>query len=64
MSQNGLDKSQINMKLNQNSLEKIISLWSEKFSEIFAAKYDYHSLNFTADTSVMKNGSFMDFIEA
>ena len=55
----GLDKAAINAQLNQNSLEKIAAVWREKFAETFAAKYSYDSLNFTADISVLQNGSFI-----
>jgi type III restriction enzyme len=61
---NGAAKEEINRKLNQNSLEKIISLWVEKFAQTFAAKYDYNQLNFSAETSVIKNGSFVKELEA
>jgi type III restriction enzyme len=64
MSQAGIGKTAINAKLNQNSLEKCIAVWREKFAETFAAKYDYNCLNFTADTSVLKNGSFIDELSA
>ncbi len=58
-SEKGISKKEINAKLNYNSLEKIIRVWCEKFAETFATKYDYNSLDFTVDTSILKNGSFV-----
>ena len=56
-------KEQINSKLNQKTLLKIEDLWKEKFAEIFASKYKYDALNFTVNTSIMKNGSFIKEFE-
>lgn len=64
MAKDGLGKEEINAKLNQNSIEGIIGCWTEKFAETFAQKYSYHSLDFTADTSVLKNGSFVTELKA
>lgn len=64
LSKDGIDKNTINAKLNYNSLEKIINVWCEKFAETFATKYDYNALDFTADTSVMKDGSFVTELSA
>ena len=55
----GLSKEAINAKINHNTLEKIIAAWHEKFAETFAEKYHYDPLNFTADTSIIKDGSFL-----
>lgn len=59
----GFDKHEVNMRLNQTSLEKMIEVWMDKFNETFATKYNYHPLNFTAETSVLKNGSFVEELE-
>jgi len=64
MSKEGTPHGVINAKLNQNSLEKCIALWREKFAENFAAKYNYDCLSFTAETSVLKNGSFISELSA
>jgi len=53
-----------NAHLNQTSLANITARWSEKFAETFAAKYHYDALSFSAETSVLKNGSFLDELEA
>ena len=60
----GMDKNTINAVLNQNSLERFVSAWREKFAEMFATKYDYDGLNFTAETSVLKDGDFIREIAA
>ena len=64
MSGRGLAMEAINAKLNQNSLEKIIAAWTERFAETYAAKYEYSPLNFTANTSVLKDGSFVTELAA
>ena len=64
LAQNGLDKVALNARLNLNSLEKIVAVWEEQFAETYAAKYDYDPLNYTADTSIMKGGSFVNEIAA
>ena len=60
----GMDVGAVNAKLNQNSLEKIVEKWTERFAETYAAKYEYNPLDFTADTSVWQNGSFVNELEA
>ena len=60
----GLSKKAINEKLNQNSLNNIVEGWKEKFAETFAARYEYDSLDFTAETSLLKGGSFVEEIAA
>ncbi|MCR4820217.1 MAG: type III restriction-modification system endonuclease [Elusimicrobiales bacterium] len=57
--QKGISLEEINSKINCNSLEKTIAAWHEKFAERFAEKYHYDPLNFTAETSIMKDGSFL-----
>ena len=64
MAKSGLRKEEINARLNQNSIGRIAALWGEKFAETFAAKYTYHALDFWADTSVLKNGSFVHELQA
>jgi type III restriction enzyme len=63
MAQKGLSKDEINAKLNQHSCKKIIESWGDKFNETFATKYEYCSLNFAAQTSIYKNGSFAEELE-
>ena len=60
----GLDTAAVNAQLNQNSLEKIIALWCQKFVETFAAKYTYDALYFTAETAILQNGSFVSELPA
>lgn len=59
-----LDTAAVNARLTQHSLEKITFLWCQKFTETFAAKYTYDALQFTADTSILQNGSFIDELPA
>jgi type III restriction enzyme len=54
----GLDKNKINVQ----SLENIIVAFQKEFVEKFAQKYSYQSLNFTANTSLLKGGNFVNEI--
>jgi type III restriction enzyme len=47
---------------NLISLENIVKSFRAKFEEIFAQKYDYLPLNFTANTSIFKPNSD-DFVD-
>ncbi len=60
----GKSQKEINDSLNHNTLEKTVKIWHEKFAETYAARYDYYPLNFTAETSVIRDNSFVDEIEA
>ena len=60
----GTSKREINAALNLKSLEKALGVWEEKFAETYATKYDYYPLDFEAETSLIKAGSFVDQIES
>ena len=62
-SDNGQSKDEINAKLNKTTLEKIIAIWKEEFIKTYSTKYNYDSLNFRIETSIMQNGSFLNEIE-
>ncbi|MDR0580339.1 MAG: type III restriction-modification system endonuclease [Campylobacteraceae bacterium] len=51
----GIDKNKINVR----SLENIIAAFQKEFMEKFAQKYSYQSLDYTANTSLLKNGDFV-----
>lgn len=50
-------------KFNTQTLENIIANYQKKFIEVFAQKYSYSALDFSANTSVIKNGEFVDSLE-
>ena len=54
-----LSKKEANFLLNYNTLRNIINHWQIEFSNCFYEKYDYNSLNFRADTSVLKGEEFV-----
>jgi type III restriction enzyme len=54
---------EINKTINDFSLNRFVSVFQNKFVEIFATKYQYTSLNFNAETSVIKDGSFVAELE-
>jgi type III restriction enzyme len=60
-----LEKSveEINCFLNENSLNEFFKIFKHKFEELFSTKYKYDSLNFSAETSIMKDGSFVTELE-
>ena len=60
----GESKSDINEKLNEHSLNRIVERWKNKFAETFAAKYGYNSLDFMASTTIYKDGNFAKEIDA
>lgn len=55
----GIDKTAVNAKLNDYSLANLITRWEDLFAKTFATKYNYDCLKFMAETSVLKNGSFI-----
>lgn len=55
---NGIDKD----KFNEASLFKIVDNFKKEFKNNFAQKFDYNPLDFSADTSLMKDGNFVDSI--
>ncbi|MFT4186760.1 MAG: type III restriction-modification system endonuclease [Micrococcaceae bacterium] len=52
----------INSKINEKTLAKIVDGWQAKFAQYYAQRYDYSPLDFTAKVSVMKNSNFVDEI--
>jgi type III restriction enzyme len=54
---------EINKLMNDHSVNKFVSIFQNKFIEIFATKYEYTSLSFNAETSVIKDGSFVTELE-
>jgi type III restriction enzyme len=54
---------EINCLLNENSLNEFFKIFKHKFEELFSTKYKYDSLNFSAETSIMKDGSFVTELE-
>ena len=49
-------------KFNNASLLKIVDNFKNEFKNNFAQKFHYDSLDFSADTSLMKGGNFVDSI--
>lgn len=62
-SKQGISKNEINKKLNSKSLENICTRWKEIFAETYATKYKYDPLTYNVDTTVYKNGDFVENIE-
>jgi len=54
----GLNKE----KFNTASLQNIVNKFKSEFHENYAQKFDYDSLDFSANTSLMKNGEFVNDI--
>ncbi|MDR0609411.1 MAG: type III restriction-modification system endonuclease, partial [Planctomycetaceae bacterium] len=54
---------EINSFLNENSLDEFFKRFTIKFEELFSAKYKYVSLDFSAETSIKKDGSFVTELE-
>lgn len=48
---------------NQQNIAQIIGGFASEFERAFAGKYQYSSLDYTAKTSVMKQGNFVDELE-
>jgi len=44
---------------NTNTLEKIIKIFESKFTETYKQKFTYQSLDYTAQTSLFKDGDFV-----
>lgn len=59
----GISKQSINSMLNIHTLNKICKAWETKFAEKYATKYDYNSLDYNIDTSVISKGIFKDEID-
>ena len=53
---NGLKSDDFNIQ----SLENIIKKFLKSFADVFAQRFEYSSLEFTANTSLIKNGEFVD----
>ena len=53
----------LNKLLNDNSISKFVKVFQSKFIEIFATKYAYTSLHYHAETSILKDGSFVAELE-
>lgn len=62
-SKQGFATIDINKKLNQRTLDNICNTWNNIFAETYATKYKYDKLNYNIDTSIYKNGSFIDELE-
>ncbi|MCL1957771.1 MAG: hypothetical protein FWF63_10635 [Fibromonadales bacterium] len=56
-------KGNANSLLNEESLKNFVSEFKEEFEKIFAAKYSYYPLDFSAETTVYKNGNFVNELE-
>jgi len=56
-------RDEINKLMNDNSLKKFVSIFRKKFNLLFATKYKYTSLSFNAETSILKDGSFVSELE-
>ena len=54
----GLNKE----KFNTASIQNIVNKFKSEFHENYAQRFDYDSLDFSANTSLMKNGEFVDDI--
>jgi type III restriction enzyme len=54
LASSGETKENVNLLLNETSLANFVKAFSKKFNDIFATKYDYSSLSFSAETSVRK----------
>lgn len=48
--------------INEKTVAKIVNSWTIKFEEVYATKYHYDALDFSAKSSIMKNGEFVDDI--
>jgi type III restriction enzyme len=58
-----IDNNIDNNKINNLSLYNIIENFEKIFKEIFNQKYSYENLDFNAETTLFKNGDFVDEIE-
>ena len=52
--------SNIAKVINEKTMAKIVDSWQAKFIEVFATKYHYDALNFSAKTSIIKSDDFVD----
>jgi type III restriction enzyme len=48
---------------NSTSLSNIITEFKKQFMEVFAQKFDYSSLDFSANTTLLKDGDFVEELE-
>ena len=60
---NSYNKQEINSLINERALRNFSSEFEEKFQQTFATKYRYTSLDYSAGTSIMKNGNFVTELE-
>ena len=58
----GQSKKEINAYLNHRTLQNLVKSYKDTFQELFVQKYEYHALDYLADTSVIKNDEFVDEI--
>jgi type III restriction enzyme len=49
--------------INENSLNSFVAEFKKEFEKTFAAKYSYYPLDFSAETTVLKNGNFVEELE-
>jgi type III restriction enzyme len=49
--------------INDSSLKNIIENYKKTFGEVFAQKYKYDALDYSADTSLIKDGKFVGELE-
>ncbi len=52
----------IDSKINERTLSKIVSSWQKVFMENYATRYHYDALKMSASTSVLKGDHFVDAI--
>ncbi|MDR0941152.1 MAG: type III restriction-modification system endonuclease [Bacteroidales bacterium] len=60
---NRYEKDEINAFINEQSLNRFANAFEKAFQTTFSAKYTYDSLDYSAETSIMKNGSFVAELE-
>jgi type III restriction enzyme len=63
LSEQKMNVEVINRLINENSINKFVAVFDDKFLATFATKYTYMSLNFSAETSIKKDGSFIEELE-
>jgi type III restriction enzyme len=53
----------VNSLLNEISVNNFVHEFKKEFENIFATKYSYYPLDFSAETTVYKNGKFVDDLQ-
>ena len=61
--ENSYSKLEMNSLINENALNKFSSEFEKKFQQTFATKYRYTSLDYSTETSILKNGNFVTELE-